>query len=142
MKTPRELLMKRHEAAVPELNHIRNEVLKTELCAAATAGGPWPLGWFVVLGRELIWPARRIWAGFAAVWVVIFVINLTNLDPREMATDTTAPPSTEVLLAREQQRRLLTELIQSMSPEPAEPAEPPRRSPQPRSERQLVWVIG
>ena len=139
MKTPREILLQHHQTVTPKLDRVRRVVVadlnelpteREQNVAVALALNLW---------LELIWTARRIWAGFAAVWLVILVINLTNSEPREMASDTTAPPSTEVLMAREQQRRLLTELIQSMW---LEPAEPPRRSPQPRSERQLVWVIG
>jgi len=33
------------------------------------------LDWF----RDMIWPCRRVWIGFAGVWLVIFVVNLSSM---------------------------------------------------------------
>lgn len=94
---------------------------------------------FRVWWGELIWPARRVWAGFAAVWLVLLAVNLTDSEEGRSASVASATPPKEVVLALKQQRQLLTELLFSAPPEPAEP---PRRAPQPRSELQPVWMIG
>jgi hypothetical protein len=115
MKTPREILLEQHRSAAPKLDAIRREVL-AEKVTPARAGGSgalaavW-LNWPVVLWRELIWPSRRIWAGLAAVWILIFVFNFSQRDPSELMARKTPPPSPEMILTFRQQEKLLAELI-------------------------------
>jgi hypothetical protein len=141
MKTPHEILLERHQAATPKLDVIRQSAVAA-VCdrhpamvdaherrsqTAATMIGH-------VLWRELIWPSRRIWAGLAAVWVVILTVNV-SLRNESPALALKSPPTREMIMAWRQQERLLTELI---GPGETRAAEPPRPfSPQPSSERRI-----
>ena len=132
MKTPREILFARHQAAAPKLDAIRREVVWEGRRAAVpkfrvadTATLP------MLIWHELIWPSRRIWAGLAAVWVLIFVFNFSQRDPAELMAQK-SPPSPEMILTFRQQERLLAELI---GPNETQAVAPPKPFlPQPRSE--------
>jgi len=139
MKTPRDLLLEKHRAATAALDSVRMKALETAVRDPHPAGprrfasqaSRLPANFISKLWLELIWPCRRIWAGLAAVWVVILGVNASLSDkPRIVANN--SPPSPEVLMALKEQRRVLAELIQTI---PVEAVEPPRRGPQPRSER-------
>jgi hypothetical protein len=138
MKTPREILLERHQAAEPKLDVIRRAVVG-ELNKQETKGQSWSailvslfLSCPQKLWRELIWPARRIWVGMAAVWVGIFAVNVSMRDHSQAMT-TQSSPAPELIMTFQQQERLLAELTE---PHETRTAEPPKRSvPQPRSER-------
>ncbi|HEY9174637.1 MAG TPA: hypothetical protein VI136_20315 [Verrucomicrobiae bacterium] len=144
MKTPRQILLARHQAAEPKLDSIRREAVRVaadvnrrttpirELTFAATISHG--LG---LLYRELIWPCRRTWAGLAAAWVALAVFNLTQTEPARPTLAKSKTPPAELQMAFAEQQRLLAELI-GPPPQPS-PAAPPRRKPaeQPRSERRL-----
>lgn len=138
MKTPREILMDQHRVAVPKLDAIRHSAvaavcdrrvltesdpMRRSQTAATTI---WHLFW-----RELIWPSRRIWAGLAAVWVLMIAANVSMRD----RTPTVAMKSASgpvMILSFRQQERLLTELLGPDEPRAAGPATP--LVPRPRSE--------
>lgn len=133
MKTPRDILLERHRAADPKLDAIRREVVWEGRRAAVpkfrvadTATLP------VLIWRELIIPSRRIWAGLAATWILIFVFNFAQRDPAELMARKTPPPSPEMILTFRQQERLLAELIGPNEPQAVAPPKP--FLPQPRSE--------
>jgi len=144
MKTPRELLLARHQAANAKLDRIRRAAIRVaadvnrrsapvrEFTFAATI-----LRVLAIPFRELIWPCRRTWTGLAAVWVAILVFNLTHAERGQtIAAKSTTSPS-EIRLALLEQQRVLAEIL---DPSPsASPAEPPRRIPlnRPRSERRV-----
>jgi hypothetical protein len=137
MKTPREILLEQHRSAAPKLDAIRREVLAGKVTPARAGGSGalaavW-LNWPVVLWRELIWPCRRIWTGLAAVWILIFVFNVSQRDPSELLARKTPTPTPEMILAFRQQERLLAELIGPNETRSAEPTPKPFL-PQPRSE--------
>jgi hypothetical protein len=88
---------------------------------------------------ELIWPARRIWAGLAAVWVALAIFNISQAGGRETVVAKSTVPAAEVRLAFQEQQRLLAEILGP--PPAAAPAEPPRRNSRPRSERPTGWRI-
>jgi len=90
------------------------------------------------LWLELIWPARRIWAGLAAVWLALVLFNFSQAGGRDALTAKSTVPAAEVRRALQERQVLLTELLGQ--PPAAAPAEPPRRSPphQPRSERRVT----
>src|SRR5260370_21831767 len=96
MKTPRELILQRHQSAEPKLNAIRGEVLAA--CARATAAQPSqqpePLFslTFVAMKfwQESIRPWRRIWAGMAAIWLVLTAFNLATHDTPNKAQPQTS----------------------------------------------------
>ena len=131
MKTPREVLLEHHQAAVPRLDALRREVLGGGALVAA-APRPTTPGWFALAWRELIWPCRGIWAGLAAVWILLLAANLSWTD-RPTAIARRAPePSAEVLLAFWRQERSLAELIEPHPPRLAVPAK--AALPRPRSQ--------
>lgn len=81
----------------------------------------------------LFWLSPRAWAGLAAVWMVIFTLQLVSRDRTEVTARNTPPPSPEILMVLRQQKLLLAELAER--PEPRA-AEPPKALPlRPRSDR-------
>lgn len=147
MKTPREILLTRHQATKPKLDRIRHAVVaeihnkETKAQSKSEDFASWCRCSSQALCRklwlELIWPCRRTWTGLAAVWVILAVFNLAQTEPARptLAKSRTSPA--ELRMAFVEQQRLLAELI-GPPPQPAL-AEPPRRKPagQPRSERRL-----
>lgn len=91
---------------------------------------PQPTSWW----RELLWPCPQAWAGLAAVWAVIFVLNVASRDPVQVAKTSKAVPAPEILIALREHRRLLAELIGLPAPiGPPKPADPkPRGEISPR----------
>jgi hypothetical protein len=83
---------------------------------------------------ELLWPCPQAWAGLAAVWFVVLVLNSTQDGSAEVANLKSVQSSSSVLVALREQRRLLAELIG-----PAAPAEP-AFVPRPRGQRQSGLV--
>jgi hypothetical protein len=141
MKTPREILLQRHQATQPQLDQIRREVLNTEFeregRRAAVPSPHWVASMATLpqlLWRELVWPCRRTWAGLAATWLVLLVFNFAHFDRTQVITAKSTASPTEMRFALQEQQRLLLELV---GPTPtAPPAKLPRsRVPLPRSER-------
>ena len=120
MKTPRELLLERHQATMPKLDAIRREVVEVaadvnrrkqtvrDLTFAAALANAIRLSFL-----ELVWPCRRTWAALAAVWIALFIFNVSQRDKAELAARKLPPPSPEAIMAWRQQERLLAELIGS-----------------------------
>jgi hypothetical protein len=135
MKTPREILLSRHQSADAKLDRMWRATLRRGLrdVTEATERVP-PNGVVRMLWRELILPCRRIWAGLACVWVVIAVVNLAASDPSTQLASDATPRSGDELHALIEQRQMLAQLIGPLS----EPAYTQRRTaPGPRSERPI-----
>jgi hypothetical protein len=136
MKTPREILLARHQAANPKLDEIRNAVvadLEPKPVREEERATPIVLK----LWRELIWPCRRTWAGLAAVWLAIFVLNHSEMEGNRAALAKTSVPREEMRFALREQRRVLEEIVNPALPTVM--AEPPRRpNNQPRSEHRAI----
>ena len=103
------------------------------LGAARRAGGdrpstvtPQATSWW----RGLLWPCPQAWAGLAAVWGVILLLNLASRDPVQVAKSSNTVPAQELLIALGEHRRLLAELIGT--PPVIEPVKP--FGPRPRSD--------
>jgi hypothetical protein len=116
MKTPREILLAHHRAVEPKLDAIRQAAVATVCdCRAVDGNAPdrWPQAAaptiFQVLWRELILPSRRIWAGLAAVWVLLIAVNVSQRDPSTAAITTAA--SAPAMMTFRDQQRLLNELL-------------------------------
>jgi hypothetical protein len=137
MKTPREILLARHQNTAPKLEAIRREVLKIEFQNENQI--PFYLNFPLTLWRELFFPCRWIWAGLAAVWILICTVNFSQRDPSELVARKAPPLSPEMILTFRQQERLLAELI---GPDETRPAEPPKTFlPRPSSERRFETLI-
>jgi hypothetical protein len=136
MKTPREMLLEQHQAATAKLDQIRNAVVAGLTPQTARE----PESPFVLkLWRELIWPCRRTWAGLAAVWLAIAALNFLHADRNQVVTVKSTTTPSEMRLAFQEQRRVLTEIIgPGLSQSPVEP--PRRPNNQPRSQLRSVAV--
>ena len=134
MKTPREILIKRHQAIEPKLDAIR-ETAVASLNDRRTANSPAVTdrryNW-----REFLFSLRWHLAGMSAVWLVVALLSLNAGHSASLASSVPAQkiPSAQIIMAslRENRRQLL-ELMQ-----PAEArGEQPQKSilPRPRSQR-------
>ncbi|MGD0349184.1 MAG: hypothetical protein ABSB84_02555 [Verrucomicrobiota bacterium] len=132
MKTPREILLKRHQAAEPSLDAIRKGALANLARAQNRQSSPGPLDFLRGFFREY----RRHFAAMSAIWLVVVLLNLNAGHSAGLAA--TIPrgkiPSPQIILAslRENRRQLL-EMIQPLESRDAATPGPVRR--QPRSER-------
>jgi hypothetical protein len=119
MNTPRDILFARHQATAPKLDAIRREVMAVEqregrraavpqFRAADTATLP------ILIWRELIFPCRRIWAGLAAVWILICIVNVSQRDNSRTLTANFMPTAGVMMTFRDQQK-LLNELFADRS---------------------------
>jgi hypothetical protein len=133
MKTPREILVKRHQSVEPKLDRMWTGNLSPKL---RSKGIPAHENVFVAIGwtlwRELILPSRRVWAGLACAWALIAILNLASSKPETKVVARSKPRSSEELRALIDQQRMFAQLIGP----PAEPTYTQKRtSPGPRSER-------
>jgi hypothetical protein len=142
MKTPREILLKRHRAASPRLDAVRRKVIASECPANGvqpTAATPsLILRCGLTLWRELVFPCRRAWGGLVAVWVVIVAVSLATHDTAPVMAKAVAP-TPDVQQALRAQHQLRAELIGRIE-RPA--ADRPRNAPpSPHSARQTTTAI-
>jgi hypothetical protein len=138
MKTPREILLASHQAAIPKLDAIRRSVI-FELNNQETKEQSWPvslvaslLGCSNKLWLELVWPCRRIWTGLAAVWVLLAIVNVSQRDGSQVHLAKSSSPVAMTMTFRDQQK-MLNELFADRSL-PAEAVRPRIFSPKPRTE--------
>ena len=144
MKTPREVLFARHQAAAPKLDAIRhavvgklnNEDAKTESFLFRFAS--LRLCCLDKIWLELIWPCRRIWTGLATIWIFIFLINLSQRDHSQMTMAKSAP-TLEMISSFQQQEKLLAELIGQNELQAAK--RPKTFSAKPSSQRQFEILV-
>ena len=137
MKTPREILLQKHQGAEPKLDAIREMVVgegrraavpKTRITGTATLPA-W--SW-----REFLFSLRWHMAGLGTAWVVIALLNLNIGHSTSLASAMPAakiPPPQIILASLRENRR---ELLELMQPAEAHAARPAKLFPmQPRSER-------
>jgi hypothetical protein len=105
MKTPREILLDRHRAAVPKLDSLANHALAATLpkAASSTLRPSWPAALGLKLWQELIWPSRRTWGALAAIWLVLAVIHFSDRTSGGFSGLTIGIPSQATLAALEQE---------------------------------------
>jgi hypothetical protein len=138
VKTPRDILFAHHQTAEPKLDAIRREVMvglnnkgtKEQSRPASLVSSL--LGCSNKLWLELVWPCRRIWTGLAAVWILIFVVNISQRDGSQIGIAKSSPPP-EVMMTFRNQQKLLDELLADRS-FPVEAEQPRIFSPKPRTE--------
>jgi hypothetical protein len=133
MKTPREILLERHEIVVPKLDAIRHEIIREgrrvavpKFRIADTATLP------ILIWRELIFPCRRIWMSLAAIWILIFIFNFSQRD-NSQTTLAKSSPSPEMMITFRDQQKWLDELLADRSL-PVDVERPRIFSPKPRTE--------
>lgn len=118
------------------------EAWRADILAAAAAPATRPAArlmqdsLFAIFARELsalLWPHPKAWAGLAAAWVLILILNLSMRETPASPVIQVIQPSPEALAELRQQHRLYAELIGMAE---ASEAEHPRLLlPKPRSER-------
>ena len=138
MKTPREILLARHQAKTPKLDAIRRSVV-IELNNQETKEQSFPavfvtslLGCSNKLWLELVWPCRRIWTGLAAVWVLLFIVNFSQHSGSQTIAAKSSP-TMEMMTSFRDQEKMLNELLADRSL-PAEAERPRIYLPKPRTE--------
>ncbi len=137
MKTPREILFGRHQDTMPKLDTIRRSVV-LELNRKDAKAQSWAahltslgLNCSNKLWLELIWPCRRIWTGYAVVWLLLFISNFSQRDSSQTVDTNSAPL---VMMRLHEQQKLLNELFATRSL-PAEAERPKIFLPKPRTEK-------
>lgn len=130
MKTPREILLRRHQAADPKLDAIRREVVAdTEVGLDRRASrnlistvAPSSL-------RELILSLRWHFAAMSAVWLVVAVLSIDRSPAVSRTTVSHAVQSQQhFLIALQENRRQLEEMIGLPVSRPSFAQSPGRRS--------------
>ncbi|MGD0016234.1 MAG: hypothetical protein ABSC38_01775 [Verrucomicrobiia bacterium] len=139
MKTPREILLLRHQAVEPKLDRMRTEVLSAELRPKTSLAARMKpterdlaFGIMQTLWRELIWPCRSVWAGVACAWLLIIGLNMTSPEPSPQFVSKASLRSGEEIRAFIEQRQLLAQLTDAL-PEPVNTRKPSPLGP--RSDR-------
>ena len=142
MKTLREVLLEKHQAAEPKLDAIRERV--TAGVAASATNAParakgrersWrpDASTFQISWRRVLWSLRWHLAGLSAVWLVALLLNLDPTpDLMQGMTHRNAPSPRQLLAALRENQKQLRELIAAPASEPA--PETPKPTPSPRSE--------
>ncbi len=101
--------------------------------------------WFTLLfsmfdrAHDLFWPFRRIWAGFAMVWLAILAFNISMREPAPSLAVKASRPPIDMVRAYLEGEGFVAEWTK---PDHRRVAEPPKpRLPPPRSERRSP-IIG
>ncbi len=114
----------------------RTDILKAANAASAAPGAlrtsPSLLSAITSQLSSLLWPCPQAWAGLAAVWLVILVMNYASGDKPETMMAQSPPPTPQMMMALQEQRKMLAKLIEPYDESPAEPPKP--FIPRPRGE--------
>lgn len=138
MKTPREIILQRHQNTEAKLDALRQRVLREQSEATASAPTPFTVdrpnwaGFVMRLWQELVWSCRRVWLGLGAVWLVILTLQLLGADAQAVVKSEPAPFSPSVLEIFRAQRRLAAEFNDSM---PLSSPDEPLNATRPRTDR-------
>jgi len=144
MKTPREVLLQRHQSAERKLDHVREHAIATvvEEREKPAQGGVRRSSSLLEFLRPLRWHL----AGMTAAWIVVAVLNIDR--PSSSPTTRQASASPRQLLAElRENRRQILELVESSvtqpdaggaAPLPAPPPFMPRRRSEAQSESAVV----
>src|ERR1039458_9511004 len=121
MKTPRELILERHQPAEAKLKAILAEDLAacTRSTALASPHRPPAFDLSTAAARfwqETFWPWRRAWIGIAAIWVFILVFNLGARETPRTASAKPARPDAAELAVLQEQKQLLAQLLGKEAP--------------------------
>jgi hypothetical protein len=137
MKTPREILLARHQAAEPKLDALRRAALG-DLRPCETSPAPRP-SFFAQLAEFFRLPKPAL-AGLALTWGIIILLYMASPEVTPMSSPASAPMAQRPAATREElraQRRLFSELVGT--PKDVE-AEPPRFVPRPRGEVKPTYI--
>jgi len=129
MKTPRELLLKRHRDAQPKLDVIRRAVVANETQSATSR----------LSLSDLLRSLRWHLAGMSTVWLFVLILRADTGRSPVLAAAIPQPPPPQVMIASlREHRRLLSEMTD------AHPADGERLElfvPKPHSESRHEFVV-
>jgi hypothetical protein len=116
MKTPRELILERHQSAEAKLKAIRAEDLAACARSATQEGRQRPPAFdfataAVRFWQQTFWPWRRAWIGMAAIWVFILGFSLGARETPRIASTKPTRPDAVALAVLQEQKQLLTQLL-------------------------------
>ncbi|MEI7730589.1 MAG: hypothetical protein WCO56_13525 [Verrucomicrobiota bacterium] len=135
MKTPREVLLARHQAANAKLDALRREFVAEFNGTAPKYEPVRNAGFLNQLWLELFWSSRKVWLGFVTTWMVLGLMHVVCLGTADSAMARAETDSPQMLALLREQNRLRVELTEALRSEPA--AVSPFR-PSPRSEANPV----
>jgi hypothetical protein len=146
MKTPREILLDRHRNAETKLDAIRREVVAEFVQTEPTVESPRPTPAFsfsmlrAKVWHELVLPCRHVWAGLAAVWMLILGLHLAaGVDQTSGVTaNQVSKPGPELVAAVRERRELMAQLLDPFISLPV--ARP--KVPGPRGSAPVALFIG
>ena len=127
------------QALRPVPKEWRGEVLAAARAARPTVAA---VPWMVKVQRQLVgllWPHPKAWAGLAAVWVCIVMLNFSTRDTAPRGMEKAAAPSPEMVVELKKQQRMFAELVGGY--ETVEADRPRVFAPRPRSGRVEAGVI-
>jgi len=81
---------------------------------------------------SLLWPSPKVWAGLAAVWLLLAAANRALLSAPGSFTDSGPRQADRTIAAWKEQERILAELIQPQEASTAQSSSPGK--PGPRSQ--------
>ena len=110
MKTPREILLQRHQSATPRLDAIRGDVVSDLMRPSERDTTP-PLG-IRFLGEFLL-PLRWHLAGMSALWLLATLLSVDRASTPPQTANASPPSSQVVATALFENRRQLAEMINS-----------------------------
>jgi hypothetical protein len=139
MKTPRELVLARHQSAEAKLKAIRAEDLAACARSAAEPGRQRPPAFDLAAAARRFWldtfePWRRAWIGIGAVWAGLLVFSLATGETPQTAPTKPPRPDPEALAVLREQKELRAQLLGTgeltlvshlQTPGPRSAAEPP-----------------
>jgi hypothetical protein len=114
MKTPREILLRKHQHEEPALDAIRRQALSqigSGTREASTAELPWPSL------PELLFQLRWHLVALAAVWTAIALLSILAAAPQNRPPQRTLSFAAQRVTVARENRRLLNELLRSASAE-------------------------
>lgn len=82
----------------------------------------------------IFWPNPKAWAGLAAVWVFIFILNFSMREQAPSVAGKSSAPSPEMMAELKQQKLMFVQLIGAND---LQPADRQKFLPLPRSERRF-----
>jgi hypothetical protein len=145
MKTPREVLLQRHQSIERRLDDVREHVIATVVEGKGRAGQDSQRARRSSPLREFLLPWRWHLAGMTAVWIVVAVLNIDRPSSASTTQQAAAPPRQLLTELRENRRQIL-ELVESSITQPdaggaASLPAPPPFVPRRRSELQPACIV-
>jgi hypothetical protein len=130
MKTPREILLQRHQAAAPKLDAIRADVVAGLARPSAREEFSW---------RDVVRSLRWHLAAMSVVWVVVGILNMSGSPDAVASIPRDKIPTPQQLWASlRENRRLLLEYSDAPVVEASAPATPPGRRSEIAVQRAVV----